>query len=124
MVPLYLFLPCRKISTFNVSKELPNKIELDLLITVWLNKVSEAVCNTRSKEIDILMHEPDPRQRRRNKAMVMQSGDNPVIPPILGDLYSGISDGQSVAALLLHYLPHVCEWKSKSHEFSGIYKGH
>lgn len=86
---------------------------MDLLLILWLNKVSAAVFAERQKEVKKLLQEPDPRQRRRNKAMLLQSGgnSNPAVPHIEGDLGSGIRDGRSLAALLLHYAPQDCTWK-------------
>ena len=78
---------------------------------MWLNKVSESVRAKRLEEVDRLIHEPDPRQRRRNKTAVTQFGDNIAIPVIKeGDLCSGIHDGKTLAALLLHYAPQDCTW--------------
>ena len=44
----------------------------------------------------------------------MKYGGVPVIPHIIsGKLYSGVSDGQCLAALMLHYVPHVCVWNGE-----------
>lgn len=78
---------------------------------MWLNKVSGSVQAKRSEEVNRLIHDPDPRQRRRNKTAITQFGDHIVIPMIkAGDLCSGIYDGKTLAALLLHYAPQDCTW--------------
>ena len=89
----------RCISTFNASRELPSSVEDSLVL--WLNKVSEAVCNCNKEETTALLLEPDPLQRRRNKVKLMNSPETR-IPPV-DQLGAGITDGQCLAALLLHY---------------------
>lgn len=93
--------PClsRCISTFNASRELPSSVEDSLVL--WLNKVSEAVCNYSKEEMTGLLLEPDPFQRRRNKVKLLDSPETS-IPPV-NQLGAGITDGQCLAALLLHY---------------------
>ena len=84
----------RRISTFNASKELPNKTEVDVLLVIWLRKVSEAVNEEH--------YYPCPRRKKRTKSRG--------IPSIDGDLCSGISDGQNLASLLLYYAPQSYNW--------------
>lgn len=76
-------------------------MEVDLLLILWLNKVSEAV---HRRHLEQVGSDPNPRQRRRKKA---SSG---AFPMIAGNLYAGISDGKHLASLLLHYVPHACTW--------------
>lgn len=101
------------ISTFNASKELPSQVEADSLLILWLNKVSEGVRVKLAEEMNRLIHDPDPRQRRRNKAAMLETSGKLTTPLIKGDLYRGIRDGQIFAALLLHYAPHACTWKGE-----------
>lgn len=100
-------LSVRQISRFNPSKELPSKIEVDLLLKLWLNKVSAAVFSEHQAKVKQLLMEPDLRRRRKNKVLLLQSGvgNNHTIPHIEGDLCSGIKDGRSLATLLLYYAP-------------------
>lgn len=104
----------RKLSTFNASKELPSKVEVELLLMLWLNKVSEAVYAKRADEINSLLQSTDPKQRKKSKSMVVKSGGYPAIPLITGDICIGISDGQNLAALMLHYAPNSCSWNGQS----------
>lgn len=101
------------LSTFNASKELPSQVEVDLLLILWLNKVTESVSSKLEEEFNRLVHDPDARQRRRNKAVMLECSGKLTIPLIKGDLYGGIHDGQVLAALLLHYAPHACTWNGE-----------
>ena len=100
--------PClfRCISTFNASRELPSGVEDSLVL--WLNKVSESVCNFSKEETTALLLESDPLQRRRNKVKLMNSPEMR-IPPV-DQLGAGITDGQCLAALLLHYCQDSVKW--------------
>ena len=93
---------------------------MDLLLTLWLNKVAEAVYTKRADEINSLLQDPDPKQRKKNKSVVVKSGGYPAIPLIVGDICTGISDGQSLAALMLHYAPQACNWNGMSNTLVGI----
>ena len=86
---------------------------MDLLLTLWLNKVSDVVYAKRADEINGLLQDPDLKQRKKNKSVVAKSGGYPAIPLITGDICVGISDGQSLAALMLHYVPHACSWNGQ-----------
>lgn len=70
-------------------------------LILWLNKVSESVCRINKEEVTALLLDPDPLQRRRNKVKLMNSPEI-YIPPI-DQLGAGITDGQCLAALLIHY---------------------
>lgn len=83
------------------------------MLILWLNKVAEAVYAKRADEINGLLQDPDPKQRKKNKSVVVKSGGYPAIPLIVGDICTGISDGQSLAALMLHYAPQACNWNGK-----------
>ena len=89
----------RSISSFNASRELPSNVEDSLIL--WLNKVSEAVCLLRKEETTALLLDPDPTQRRRNKAKLMNQPGMRI--PRIDQLGAGIADGQCLAALILHY---------------------
>ena len=104
----------RKISTFNASRELPSKIKVDQLLILWLNKVSGVVCAKHLEEVNGPVCNLDPRDQKKNKGHVMKSRTTPPMPLIVGgDLYCGIYDGQSLAALLLHYCPQHCSWSGQ-----------
>ncbi len=94
-------------------------MEVDLLLILWLNKVSEAVYTKRADEINGLLQDSDPKLRKKNKAAVAKSGGYPAIPLIAGDICTGISDGQSLAALMLHYVPQACTWNGKCNLCNG-----
>ena len=112
---MHIIYSCRRlsISAFNASKELPSQVEVDSLLILWLNKVSEVVNAKLEEEFDKLVYDPDPRQRRRNKAAILGSGGKIAIPLIEGDLYRGLCDGRVLAALLLHYAPQACTWNGE-----------
>lgn len=113
MLNITIILRRLSISTFNASKELPSQVEVDLLLILWLNKLSSGVCAKLEEESNRLIRDPDPRQKRRNKAAILESGGKPTIPLIKGDLYGGVSDGRVLAALLLHYAPQACTWNGE-----------
>ena len=93
------FTPFRSISSFNASRELPSSVEDSLIL--WLNKVSEAVCQLCKEETTALVLDPDPIQRRRNKVKLMNQPEMRI--PRVDQLGAGIADGQCLAALILHY---------------------
>ena len=93
------FIPLRSISSFNASRELPSSVEDSLIL--WLNKVSEAVCQLSKEETTALLLDPDPTQRRRNKVKLMNQPGMRI--PRIDQLGAGIADGQCLAALILHY---------------------
>ena len=66
-----------------------------------MNKVTGCLSRLRKEEVSTLLLESDPLQRRRNKVMLMNTPET-AIPPI-DSLGAGVSDGQCLAALLLHY---------------------
>jgi hypothetical protein len=70
-------------------------------LILWLNKVSEAVCQLSKDETTALLLDPDPTQRRRNKVKLMNRPDMRI--PRIDELGAGIADGQCLAALILHY---------------------
>ena len=70
-------------------------------LILWLNKVSEAVCQFSKEESSALLLDPDTIQRRRNKVKLMNEPD--VRIPRIDQLGAGITDGQCLAALILHY---------------------
>lgn len=74
---------------------------MDDSLILWLNKVSECLCKVGREEACALLLESDPLQRRRNKVKLMNTPET-AIPPI-DRLGTGITDGQCLAALLLHY---------------------
>ena len=93
------FFCSRSISSFNASRELPSSVEDSLIL--WLNKVSEAVCQLSKEETTALLLDPDPMQRRRNKVKLMNQPEMSI--PRIDELGTGITDGQCLVALLLHY---------------------
>lgn len=99
----------RQLSTFNPSKELPCGVEDALLL--WLNKVSQAVCTKQKGATDMLLQEPDARQRRRNR-LKMMGVEEPLIP-LTEDLCCGTASGQCLAALLVHYIPQITRWSGE-----------
>ena len=106
---MVLIFPPRQLSTFNPSKELPCGVEDALLL--WLNKVSHAVCTKQKETTDMLLQEPDARQRRRNR-LKMMGVEEPLIPPI-EDLCCGTASGQCLAALMVHYVPQIARWSGE-----------
>ena len=72
-------------------------------LILWLNEVSEAVCQFSKEESSALLLDPDPIQRRRNKVKLMNDPDMDMCIPRIDQLGAGITDGQCLAALILHY---------------------
>ena len=106
---MVLIFPPRQLSTFNPSKELPCGVEDALLL--WLNKVSQAVCTKQKETTDMLLQEPDARQRRRNR-LKMMGVEEPLIP-VTEDLCCGTASGQCLAALMVHYVPQIARWSGE-----------
>ena len=102
----------RSISSFNASRELPSSVEDSLIL--WLNKVSDAVCQLSKEETTALLLDSDPIQRRRNKVKLMNQAEMRI--PRIDELGAGITDGQCLAALILHY--HKDSAKSSGTAFS------
>ena len=80
-------------------------------LLLWLNKVSEAVGREQREEAKRKLKDPDARQRRRNRLQLMSEGD--MIIPHAADLCSAVTDGQCLAALLVHYIPHGTKWSGR-----------
>ena len=80
---------------------------MDLLLTLWLNKVCEAVFAGQQQQEGGRKspRSPDPKQRKRLRS----SGGDGAVPHIEKDLFAGIRDGRCFAALLLHYVPQDCK---------------
>ena len=106
---------CRRFSTFNASQDLPSGT--DGCLKLWLNKISQSICEKQKSEMDTLTQDPDARQRRRNKLKLMSSVMEPLIHPV-EDLCNDIADGQCLAALLLHYTPDKVTWAGMLGKFT------
>ena len=92
---------CRAISDFNPSRELPCDIEGCLLL--WLNKVSMYMCQQFN-----LLHKS---QQVKSRPMLIGEGELDI--PISTKLVEHTRDGQSLAALLIHYAPQIAHWEGE-----------
>lgn len=93
-------------STFNPSRELPCGVEDSLLL--WLNKVSGALCRQQREEAKRKLQDPDARQRRRNRLRLMSEGELTI--PHAANVCSAVTDGQCLAALVVHYGTSGSKW--------------
>ena len=82
-------------------------------LLLWLNKVSQAVCTKQKTETNVLLQDPDARQRRRNRLKLVGAGE--ALIPLAEDLCSGVASGQCLAALLVHYIPQMAKWSGETH---------
>ena len=80
----------RRIFSFNPSKELPSKPDVELLLITWLNKVAQAVSDEQYTR----------RRRRRRKGVLT----------VTGDLCCALKDGRNLALLLVYYDPESFSW--------------